>query len=210
MIPSLQSVAPVLPRKSGWLNQFKPLASCCAFAALLAAGTAMAQITIDSKTGVVTNGSTGSTGGMVDRRYQQIEPTHVPLTKSELDAKSRLELIRLMQAEQGFAMRPLPRGHKGLTLVANGKLEPAGVAYLDMVISNGLSAKPGDRVVVTDVKIEHSRIVFDLNGGPDLKHRILRHIEVGNGSTMSPVVKDDAQDPVGRGSLSPSRTMCPS
>ena len=50
-------------------------------------------------------------------------------------------------------MRPFPRGHKGLTLAANGKLEPAGEAYLDMVTSKGLSAKPGDRVVLTDVKI---------------------------------------------------------
>ncbi len=46
-----------------------------------------------------------------------------------------MELIRDLQSEQGFAMRPFPRGHKGLTLVANGKLEPAGEAYLNMVIS---------------------------------------------------------------------------
>jgi hypothetical protein len=36
-----------------------------------------------------------------------------------------------------------------------------------MVTSEGLSAKPGDRVVLTDIKIEHSKIVFDMNGGPD-------------------------------------------
>ena len=46
-----------------------------------------------------------------------------------------MELIRVLQAEQGFAMRPFPRGHKGLTLDANGKLEPAGEDYLNMVIS---------------------------------------------------------------------------
>ena len=86
-----------------------------------------------------------------------------------------------MQAEQGFAMRPFPRGHKGLTLVANGKLEPAGEAYLNMVTSEGLSAKPGDRVVLTDIKFDHTKIVFELNGGPDLKHRFLRHIQIGVG-----------------------------
>jgi hypothetical protein len=97
-------------------------------------------------------------------------------------------------ADQGFAMRPFPRGHKGLTLVANGKLEPAGEAYVAMVTGEGLSAKPGDRLVITDVKIEHGKIILMLNGGPDAKHRFLRHIEVGGGGAMSPVVQDDAQN----------------
>jgi hypothetical protein len=161
------------------------------------AGALPAQITIDSKTGTVTNDSTGKAVYSVDRRYQQITPTNVPLTKSELDAKTRLELIRLMQAEQGFAMRPFPRGHKGLTLEANGKLEPAGEQYLDMATNEGISAKPGDRVVITDVKIEKARIVFDLNGGPDPRHRLLRHIQIGAGPNMNPMVQDDGQEPVG-------------
>jgi hypothetical protein len=167
-------------------------------AALLAAGTATAQVvTVNTKTGAVSNDSEGATINTVDRRYQQIQPTHVPLSKFELDAKTRLELIRLLQAEQGFAMRPFPRGHKGLTLAANGKLEPAGEGYLNMVTAEGMSAKPGDRVVLTDVKIEHSRIVFDLNGGPDPKHRFLRHVQIGVGPATNPVVQDDGQEPVG-------------
>ena len=77
-------------------------------------------------------------------------------------------------------------------------LEPAGEAYLDMVTSSGLSAKPGDRLVLSDVKIERNRIVFDLNGGPDPKHRFLRHIQIGAGpDVMGPVVQDDGQAPVG-------------
>jgi hypothetical protein len=168
-------------------------------AVLLAATPASAQITIDTHTGAVTNGATGPQG-TVDRRYQQIKPTHVALTKSELDPKTRLELIRLLQSEQGFAMRPFPRGHKGLTLQANGKLEPAGEAYLNMVTSQGMSAKPGDRVVLTDIKFEHSRIVFDLNGGPDAKHRFLRHVQVGVGGPdmTDPVVQGGQEnEPVG-------------
>jgi len=173
------------------------MAGLCAIAALLAAGAVTAQVTVNTKTGVVTNDTTGSTVNTIDRRYQQITPTHVPLTKTELDAKTRLELIRVMQSEQGFAMRPFPRGHSGLTLQANGKLNPAGEGYLEMVIAHGLSAKPGDRVVLTDVKIEHSRIVFLLNGGPDLKHRFLSHIQIGTGPVMNPVVRGDDKEPVG-------------
>ena len=142
--------------------------------------------------------ATATANGPVDRRYAQITPTNVPLAKSSLDPKTRLLLIRLLQSEQGFAMRPFPRGHKGLTLVANGKLEPAGEAYLNMVVSNGTSANPGDRLVVTDVKFDHSKIVFDLNGGPDPKHRFLRHVSIGmDPNYTNPVVQDDGQGPVG-------------
>ncbi len=169
-----------------------------AVAAALAAAAAGAQVlTVD------TSGKGGVAGnGPVDRRFAQIEPTHVALSKTELDPKARLLLIRDMQSEQGFAMRPFPRGHKGLTLQANGKLEPAGESYLNMVVSEGLSAKPGSRVVITDIKIDRSRIVFILDGGPDVKHRFLRHIQIGVGPEMGdpdvdPTLLNEAGEPTG-------------
>jgi hypothetical protein len=126
----------------------------------------------------------------------------VELPKTELDPKARLLLIRELQSEQGFAMRPFPRGHKGLTLEANGKLEPAGEPYLNMIVSQGLSAKPGARVVITDIKFDRDKIVFDLNDGPDAKHRFLRHVQIGMGPTMGDPDIDPAQanqqgDPAG-------------
>jgi len=160
------------------------------------ASLASAQVvTVDTRTGAVTNGDT--TVNTVGRAYQQITPTHIPLNKTALDPKTRLELERVLQAEQGFAMRPFPRGHKGLTLVANGKLEPYGESYLQMVTSAGLAAKPGERLVLSNVKIDHNRIVFDLNGGPDPKHRLLRHVSIGAGPMLNPVVQDNEQEPSG-------------
>lgn len=167
------------------------------FSAILLFGIApvAAQVTVDTRTGVFTNGT--SSTATVDRRYQQIQPTHVELSKSELDAKTRLELIRNLQAEQGFAMRPFPKGHRGLILEANGNLNPAGEGYLEMVVANGLCAKPGDRLVLTDIKFDHAKMIFDLNGGPDRKHRFLRHIQLGTGSQMGPVTQGDDTEPVG-------------
>jgi hypothetical protein len=160
--------------------------------AILVAGARAQVITID------TSGKNATTAdGTVDRRYQQIQPTKVDLSKTEISPKTRIELLRQMQAEQGFAMRPLPRGHKGLKLIANGKLEPAGEPYLNMVVEEGLSAKPGDQVVITDVKFDHNKMIFELNGGPDLKHRILRHIELGGGMGTSPVVQDEGTPATG-------------
>ncbi|MGA3372373.1 MAG: hypothetical protein ABSC48_11510 [Terracidiphilus sp.] len=169
----------------------------CAAGMLFAGGLAAQVITVDSRTGAVINGPTGQ-GVAVDRRYQQIEPTRIPLPNSELDAKTRTELIRLLQSEQGFAMRPFPRGHKGLTLTANGMLNPAGEAYLNMATKEGLCAKPGERVVLSDIRFEHARIVFDLNGGPDKKHRFLSHVQIGVGpGVVNPGGEDDGKEPVG-------------
>jgi len=184
-----------LARSACYKSHLRPLAAGCALAALWAGAAAAAQvITIDTsgKGPVAANGP-------VDRRYAQITPTHVALSNSELDAKTRLMLIRALQSEQGFAMRPFPRGHKGLTLEANGKLEPAGEAYLDMATVNGLSAKPGDRLVITNIKIDNSKIILDLNGGPDPKHRFLRHVQIGMGGpyedpTMGPPVAGDPNE----------------
>jgi hypothetical protein len=156
-------------------------AACiCALASLLGCASLAAQvITID------TSGKGKATAnGPIDRQFAQIAPTKVDLPKAELDPKTRLMLIREMQSEQGFAMRPFPRGHKGLTLEANGNLEPAGEAYLNTVVSQGLSARPGARLVITDIKIEKDKIIFDLNDGPDAKHRFMRHVQIGVGPEM--------------------------
>jgi hypothetical protein len=174
-------------------NRLWRVTGSCSLVLGMATAIACGQaITIDKQG----NANTGSTAP-VDRRFAQIHPTKVPLDNSIMDAKTRQELIRVLQAEQGFAMRPFPRGHKGLTLIANGTLSPAGEDYLNMVTSQGMSAKPGDRVVLSDVKIEHEKIIFDLNGGPDAKHRFLSHIQLGTGTNTAPVVQGDAQGPTG-------------
>lgn len=181
-----------------WLGRSLSASAGFVLAAMLAGGTVAAQVlTID------TSGKGGvATTGPVEHQYQQITPTHVDLPKQELDPKTRLMLIRALMSEQGFAMRPFPRGHKGLTLVANGKLEPAGEGYLNMVVDQGLSAKPGQRVVITNLRIDKSRIIFDLDGGPDAKHRFLRHVQIGMGDPMGdpdydPSLLDQSGDPAG-------------
>jgi hypothetical protein len=197
--PTAQSKTPELTAKNPASRVLARIAGAGALAALLGGVSGGSQVITINTSG---KGNVTTPSGQVDRRYAQIEPTHVALDKTELDPKARLELIRALESEQGFAMRPFPRGHKGLTLVANGKLEPVGESYLNMVISEGLSAKPGARVVITNIKIDRTKIVFDLDDGPDAKHRFLRHIQIGAGPDMGdpnidPTVADAAGDPVG-------------
>jgi hypothetical protein len=115
-------------------------------------------------------------------------PTHVPLPGGKLTERGRRELIRNLEAEQGFAHRALPVS-AGITLQANGQLTPGPAEYRKMIYQKGQSAAPGDRVVVTSMEIKGDRIVLDFNGGPYAKHRFLRHIQLND----APVTPDTGE-----------------
>ncbi len=112
-------------------------------------------------------------------------PTRVELPTDKLTERGRRELIRNMDAEQGFAHRALPMG-PGLTLLANGKLTPGPEDYKKMLYEKGQSSAPGDRVLITAMTIKPDRIIFDLNGGPYAKHRFLSHVQINDTNIVAP------------------------
>ena len=120
-------------------------------------------------------------------------PTRLPLPDGHLSERGRRELIRDLEAEQGFAHRVLPMGGAGLTLQANGALTPGPDQYKEMIYKKGQSAAAGERVVVTNLLIKPDRIVVDLNGGPFSKHRFLSHISLND----APVVAAPVEQPTG-------------
>jgi hypothetical protein len=115
-------------------------------------------------------------------------PTHVPLPEGKLTERGRRELIRNLEAEQGFAHRALPVS-AGITLQANGQLTPGPAEYRKLIYTKGQSAAPGDRVVVTALEFKGDRIILDFNGGPYAKHRFLRHIQIND----NPVTPDTGE-----------------
>jgi hypothetical protein len=132
----------------------------------------------------------------VDAKYLEFKPTNVTLSPLPLTHHDREELLRFLQAEQGFAMRPLPIST--LTLHANGDMKPSGSDYANLVQSKGLAAKAGERVVITDVAIDKDRILIDFNGGPVHHHKFLRHVSVGmDPNYTNPVVRDDPNEAKG-------------
>ena len=112
-------------------------------------------------------------------------PTNFPLPDGKLSERGRRDLVRNLEAEQGFAHRVLPMG-AGLVLNANGPLSPGPEQYKRMIFEKGASSAPGDRVVVTALLIKPDRIVIDLNGGPYAKHRFLSHISLNDASIGQP------------------------
>ena len=132
----------------------------------------------------------------IEGHYLEFHPTDVALSTAAMTERTRRDLLRFLTAEQGFAMRPLPVGN--LTLHANGEMQPAGSDYVNELHSKGISVNAAGRVTITDVKIHEDRIVLDFNGGPEHKHRYLRHVSIGADPTYTtPIVRDDEQQPTG-------------
>ena len=119
-------------------------------------------------------------------------PTHVNLPTDKLTERGRRDLVRNLEAEQGFAHRALPMG-AGITLQANGRLTPEPDQYKQLLYKKGESAGPGDRVVVTAVSFNADHIILDLNGGPYAKHRFLSHISIND----APMAQPQAQQATG-------------
>ncbi|GAC1414833.1 MAG: hypothetical protein NVSMB62_01440 [Acidobacteriaceae bacterium] len=115
-------------------------------------------------------------------------PTRVELPSKPMDELSRRELLRDLQAEQGFAHRALPLGNT-VTLMANGRMTPAGEQYKQILYKKGQCAAPGDRVAITAISFAKDRILLDIDGGPYLKHRFLRHLELND----MPVVANNGE-----------------
>lgn len=105
-----------------------------------------------------------------------------PLTK-----QTRLELIRTMEAEFGFAKKVIPKGTKGLEITTTGQITPDDQTIGMQVATNGPAARPGDKVQITQVLIKDKSIRFELNGGPKKKGHWYDHIEVGGAGGMSTV-----------------------
>ena len=133
----------------------------------------------------------------IEGRFLQFQPTHVALPRMHAGPFTQAALERTLGSEQGYAMRPLPLASKGLVLVANGELKPSGSDYVEELNSKGISARPGDRVTVTKITFRNDRLILELNGGPDLPHKYLRHLEVGAGGGFIPLAQNNSEQATG-------------
>src|ERR1700691_2304916 len=135
--------------------------------------------------------------GPKEANLTTVQPTSVALDTKPLTERTRQQLIRTFQADEAFAVRPLPLGTKGIVLHANGPLNPSGQAYAQELEKYGISSKPGDRVVISKFEVKPDRIIFEFNDGPEKHHHIMQHIEVGGMGGMAPLAQDDGHVPVG-------------
>jgi hypothetical protein len=107
--------------------------------------------------------------------------------KPEITKQTRMEMIRLLNAEYAWVKKPLPHGDKGFTIRPNGEITPNDQDLYMQIVQKGPVARPGERVQITNVEFKGKRLIFEVNGGPVKKAKWYQRIQVSSGSAATNV-----------------------
>lgn len=112
--------------------------------------------------------------------------TPTPAPSEKMTPQTRIQVIRSLQAERVFARVLFPQGDKGLKL-KDGKISPNEMAIAQQIADYGAAVKPGDRCVITDIKIKDKEILLEINGGTKKRQKWYQHIELSGGGASTPI-----------------------
>jgi hypothetical protein len=102
------------------------------------------------------------------------------LSTEKMTTQTRMLVIRDLMAEPAFARRLFPMGEKGLQ-IKNGVVTPGDQQVAELISEHGAAARPGDRVIISNVIIKDSAIIFEINGGPKKHEKWFHHLQLGIG-----------------------------
>ncbi len=109
------------------------------------------------------------------------------LSDQKLDTAGRMEIIRGMTAELGYARKAFPFGKTGIVMKDGKFVNPTEEQMQEIMASYGACIKVGEPAHITAVKFKDKSIIFEINGGPVRKKKWYEHIEVsGMGGAASP------------------------
>ncbi len=101
-------------------------------------------------------------------------------TSDKMTPQNRLQVMRDLTAERVYVRLPFPMGERGLE-IKNGVVRPTDQQVASLIAEHGLAAKPGDRVIITNVIVKEKSIVLEINGGPKKHEKWYQHVSVGAG-----------------------------
>jgi hypothetical protein len=119
-------------------------------------------------------------------------PTNGPSANApHMSKQTRMELVRLLNAELVYVRSPFPMGRDGLKL-HHGVVTPSGAQLAQLVATFGPAAKNGDAVRITGIVFKDNYIHVEINGGPVKKQKWYERISVGGAGGETPVAPSDS------------------
>jgi len=107
-----------------------------------------------------------------------------------MSKQTRMELVKLVNAELVYVRSPFPMGRDGLRL-KDGVVTPSGVELQQLMALWGPAAKSGDAARITDVVFKDNFIHVEINGGPVRKQKWYQRISVGGSGGSVPIAPSD-------------------
>ncbi|HMK21629.1 MAG TPA: hypothetical protein VK466_04805 [Terriglobales bacterium] len=108
----------------------------------------------------------------------------------KISKQTRMELVRLMNAEVVYVRSPFPMGRGGLKL-RQGVVSPTGAELQQLMAMWGPAAKSGDAVRITNVIFKDNYVHVEINGGPVKKQKWYERISVGGAGGETPIAPSD-------------------
>lgn len=122
-----------------------------------------------------------------------LKPTDLD-NRQKLADGTKMQLIRVMDAEFVHVRKNLPVGEKDLVIAPDGLVKPGDAQLYRMAQTYGAAAKIGDRVQITNIVFKEKSIYFEINGGPKKKTKWYQRIEIsGMGGSTGGVDPNQAQ-----------------
>jgi hypothetical protein len=114
----------------------------------------------------------------------QLKPQDLDSRQNLSDA-TRMQLIRLTEAEFVHVRKNFPVGDKSMVIEPDGLVKPGDAQLYRMAQTFGAAAKVGDRVQITNIVFREKSIYVEINGGPKKKTKWYQRIEISGmgGST---------------------------
>jgi len=113
-----------------------------------------------------------------------------------MSQQTRLDLVRAYTSELVYAHTTFPIGKKGLTL-KDGKVTPEGKDMEQLLAMWGPAVKPGEQLMITNIRIKDNRIHLEVNGGSIKKKKWYDHVQVGMGNNTMETPEDPKVNPRG-------------
>ena len=131
----------------------------------------------------------------------QAQPDNTPhLKPADLDSRqnlndgTKMQLIRVMDAEFVHVRKYFPVGDKSMTISPDGMVKPGDAQLYKMAQTYGAAAKVGDRVQITNIAFHEKSIYLEINGGPKKKTKWYQHVQIsGMGGSTGGVDPNQAQ-----------------
>jgi hypothetical protein len=123
----------------------------------------------------------------------QLKPADLD-NRQSLNDGTRMQLIRVMDAEFVHVRKNFPIGEKNMVIEEDGMVKPGDAQLYRMAQTYGAAAKVGDRVQITNIVFHEKSVYIEINGGPKKKSKWYQHVEIsGMGGSKGGVDPNQAQ-----------------
>jgi hypothetical protein len=115
-----------------------------------------------------------------------------------LKQEGKIDLIRGLSSEVAVAKITLPRGKHGILIDAQGKVDQSKAQQETK--DNGAAVNAGTPVKITKVDFKGDRVTFEINGGGKNGKHWYQHLEIGMGTTTTPIAPQQQNQSLSYGS----------